>query len=110
MKLTLDLVFPRKRKMEYNFVEPSIYKVAGYSDTENMWEYMHQIGIIKGPVNGKAPVYNLCRLQQNTMTTPQLPTKFEPKEPNIKEAENEDAKEENNDEDIKGEVGGGKGA
>lgn len=63
----MDQVFPRKRKQDFGYIEPSIYKVTGYSDTENMWEYLHQIGIVKGPASQKAPPYNLYRLQQNVV-------------------------------------------
>eukprot|EP00826_Nyctotherus_ovalis_P065584 TRINITY_DN9642_c0_g2_i1.p2 TRINITY_DN9642_c0_g2~~TRINITY_DN9642_c0_g2_i1.p2 ORF type:complete len:162 (-),score=31.32 TRINITY_DN9642_c0_g2_i1:68-553(-) len=47
LKLTVDQVFPRRRKFDNFTTEPTIYRVDGYSNYENMWEYLHQIGIVK---------------------------------------------------------------
>lgn len=88
LKLTVDQIFPRKRKTD--FIEPTIYKVSGYSDSENMWEYLHQIGIVKNPDNYKATASTLSRLQQTNISlqTPSKPEsihKAEPKESEGKE-------------------------
>ena len=54
-KLTLDVIFPRKRNIarpeeepyfkpyEQEFVEPSPYPVPGYGDLENMWELIYSM-------------------------------------------------------------------
>lgn len=40
LKLTLDVVFPPKRRVE----EPkSVYPVEGHADTENLWEFLVQL-------------------------------------------------------------------
>eukprot|EP00826_Nyctotherus_ovalis_P039889 TRINITY_DN3870_c0_g1_i1.p1 TRINITY_DN3870_c0_g1~~TRINITY_DN3870_c0_g1_i1.p1 ORF type:complete len:133 (-),score=36.63 TRINITY_DN3870_c0_g1_i1:235-633(-) len=41
LRLTVDQVFPRKRMMAQ---DASPHEVAGYSSSENMWEYLIQIG------------------------------------------------------------------
>jgi len=46
LRLTVDRIFPRKCK-DFSILEPNIYKVPGYSDTENMWELLCQIGILR---------------------------------------------------------------
>lgn len=61
LRLTVDQVFPRKRKIEPLVYEPSIYKVTGYPDNENMWEYLCQIGIIKATANYKTATANLYK-------------------------------------------------
>ena len=44
LKLTIDQMFPRKRRAEPINV---YHKVPEYLDYENMWEYMCQIGMVK---------------------------------------------------------------
>ena len=52
LKLTVDQVFPRKSK-DWVGNEQSNYSVKGYSNNENMWEYLIQIGIVKTSPNNK---------------------------------------------------------
>ena len=59
LKLTVDQIFPRKRKIEFNIPEVSPHRVDDYSDTENMWEYLCQIGIVKVPINYKSGSYTI---------------------------------------------------
>jgi len=56
-RLTIDQIFPRKRKMDF-ITDSSIYRVTGYSDIENMWEQLYQIGIVRVPINYKPGAYN----------------------------------------------------
>ena len=44
LKLTVDILFPRKRKVD--MIE-KVFSVTNYSDSENMWEYSHQIGVTR---------------------------------------------------------------
>jgi hypothetical protein len=50
-RLTIDVVFPHKRRREgpetYDASLPSPYPVPGYSDLDNLWECLCQIGIFK---------------------------------------------------------------
>eukprot|EP00826_Nyctotherus_ovalis_P045888 TRINITY_DN5119_c0_g2_i1.p1 TRINITY_DN5119_c0_g2~~TRINITY_DN5119_c0_g2_i1.p1 ORF type:complete len:119 (-),score=30.55 TRINITY_DN5119_c0_g2_i1:173-529(-) len=46
LKLTVDKVFPRKSK-DLSATEANGRKVPGYEDSENMWELLCQIGIVK---------------------------------------------------------------
>lgn len=109
LKLTVDQVFPRKKKLNIQGPEISPYKVKGYSDIESMWEYLHQIGIVKGPAKMKAPPYSLCRLQQNIINTSQRITKPEleikAKIEENKEEAKEEIKKESNEGSIKEDKG-----
>lgn len=46
LKLTVDKVFPRKSK-DFGAAETNGRKVPGYEDSENMWEPLCQIGIVR---------------------------------------------------------------
>jgi len=43
--MTVDIIFPRKRRVDLATDNlEQIYKVTNYSDNENMWEFLCQIG------------------------------------------------------------------
>jgi len=93
LKLTVDQVFPRKRRTDS--IEPSIYKVSGYSDYENMWEYLHRIGIVKNPENYRSTASTLVRLQQITIPSqPNNTLKDEPIKTESKEECNDNTAKE----------------
>jgi len=52
-KLTIDQIFPRKRVFTTCCMPPKekVYKVEGYNDYENMWEFMCQLVTPKMPTN-----------------------------------------------------------
>ena len=91
LKLTVDLVFPRKRKRDPNEpnpppeILPSIYKVTGYPDVENMWEYLCQIGIVKAPTNYKAATATLYKSATKSANNPSMIAEEHPREEITKE-------------------------
>ena len=61
LRLTVDQVLPRKRAIMQDI---SPYKVTGYSNTENMWEYLTQIGAGKFLTNNyKTAMTNILKMQ-----------------------------------------------
>lgn len=62
MKLTVDQIFPKKRNPQIQEITSSFYKVTNYSDTENMWEYLCQIGMVRAPINIKASTSSLYKM------------------------------------------------
>lgn len=60
MKLTIDQIFPRKR-FSTRKQPPKMYPVPNYSDTENMWEFLCQIGIAKAPSSLKTTTTSLYK-------------------------------------------------
>ena len=65
LRMTLDIIFPRKKKKEFNefsqVIDYSPYPVENYPDNENMWEYLTQIGIVRAPTNYKAATSSLFK-------------------------------------------------
>ncbi len=61
LRMTADQIFPRKRKEATQETYTSGYKVPGYTDTENMWEYLCQIGIVRTATNYKASTASLYK-------------------------------------------------
>ncbi len=60
MKLTIDQVFPPRRRRDSISREIAqklqrVYRVAGYPDDENMWECLCQLGAPAVPRPAKAP-------------------------------------------------------
>ena len=55
-KLTLDAIFPKRQKQNHEGEQRQIekvFEVCGYSNTENLWDYLCQIGSIKNNNIGK---------------------------------------------------------
>ncbi len=52
LKLTVDVIFPRKRRDPVSGVKDRVYKVEGYNDYENMWELICQL-IVNPPGKGQ---------------------------------------------------------
>ena len=49
LKLTVDIIFSKKRTKDY-WTKPDIennYKVTGYNDNENMWEFIVDISVLQ---------------------------------------------------------------
>ena len=73
MKLTIDQIFPRKRKRDFSdngkYGDGKVYKVPGYNDNENMWEFLCQIGLIKMPINMKTPLSLINKVQAKTQVS-----------------------------------------
>ncbi len=61
LRLTADQIFPRRRSPPVPEEYRSIYKVTGYSETENMWEYMCQIGFVKAQRDYKTATASLYK-------------------------------------------------
>ena len=65
LKLTIDQIFPPKRRREN--ADAKVHKVPGYSDTENMWELLCQLGANKGVTSVKGPsVANLAKTDKDS--------------------------------------------
>lgn len=60
MKLTIDVIFPRKR-FGYRCQPNKIYRIEKYSDNENLWEYLCQIGMVKVQANYKVSTASLYK-------------------------------------------------
>ena len=70
LKLTVDQIFPRKRK-DFIPSDASCYKVTGYTDNENMWEYICQIGMVKTQADYKVATSCLYKTPQINPMLPQ---------------------------------------
>ena len=68
-KLTIDQIFPPKHKIEKLSVA---YKVDGYSDQENMWEYLTQIGTVKVITDYKTATSNLYKTNKRSSLISQV--------------------------------------
>ena len=68
LKLTIDQLFPKKCKNDTIETNISNYKVTGYEDNENMWEYLLQIGTVKVLANSKIATSNIYKvIKRNSM-------------------------------------------
>ena len=63
LKLTVDKIFPRKRN-DFIGTDTSMHKVIGYLDSENMWEYLYQIGIVRIQADYKVATSSIYKTSQ----------------------------------------------
>ena len=59
--MTVDVVFPKKKKKEVDGECPTPseenFPMDGYSNDENLWEYLCQIGILRNPPPQKSTLF-----------------------------------------------------
>ena len=63
----MDVIFPKKKKKEAETAAPKLYSVDGYSDDDNMWDYITQIGLVKVPMCSPYKSKNIKSKEDNKL-------------------------------------------